>query len=443
MKVAIVGYDVEGQASYRYYSRQHGTEITIFDEAELEHGVLPHGVDAVCGPDALDELKRRNDFDLVLRTPGLPLHKLDGINNVSSATQEFLKQCPADVIGVTGTKGKGTTCSLIHAILQAEGKTSWLVGNIGTPALDVLDKITADDVVVYEMSSFQLWDVTVSPQVAVVTMVEPDHLDRHTDLEDYVSAKANIRRFQKPGDSCIYYPDNELSARVAQVELADQSTDIAPARRFGVADDGQVYVTSNTFCIQNDPICDVSELRLPGRHNLMNACAAISAARIAANVTNEAVAKGLASFQGLPHRLKFVAYKEGISYYDDSIATTPGSAIAAIDSFPEAKVLILGGSDKGATYDELVHKIAESDSMRGVICIGEVGNKLADQLDAATSYIEIYREPSKSMSDIVKRARIIAQDGDVVVLSPAAASFDMFKSYADRGDQFVQAVSEL
>lgn len=443
MKVAIVGYDVEGQASYRYYSARPDTEIVIFDEAELDESTLPKGVEAHCGPTALAELKLMNDFDLVLRTPGLPVHKLAGIHNVSSATNEFLKSCPGTVIGVTGTKGKGTTCSLLHAILKAEGRQSWLVGNIGAPALDVLDSIKADDYVVYEMSSFQLWDVTVSPQLALVLMVEPDHLDRHASMNEYVHAKANIRRFQKSGDICIYHPTNEYASQIAHIELRHGTEGVEPPKRFGVPDDGQVYVTSNTFFIQNDPICSVKELRIPGIHNQMNACAAISAARAIANVANDSVIQGLNSFHGLPHRLKYVASVRGVDYFDDSIATTPGSAIAAIDAFDQAKVLIIGGYDKGADYSELITKIAESDSIRGVVCVGQLGRKLAEDLKAATNYIEIHHVDGGTMTDIVKRAEIIAQDGDVVILSPAAASFDMFKSYADRGDQFINAVKSL
>lgn len=443
MKIAIVGYDIEGQASYRYYSKKKNVEIVIFDEAELDESILPRGVESHCGPTALAELTLTNDFDLVLRTPGLQPHKLAGIRNVSSATNEFLRSCPATVIGVTGTKGKGTTCSLIHSILEAEGKTSWLVGNIGSPALDVLDQIKPDDFVVYEMSSYQLWDVTVSPEVAVVLMVEPDHLDRHASMDEYVSAKANIRRFQKPGDVCIYHPTNELSAKIANVKLRNTADGIDAPKRFGINDDGLVYVSSNTFFMQNDPICSTNELRIPGTHNQTNACAAISAARLVANVTNESVVSGLNSFHGLPHRLKYVATVRGVNYFDDSIATTPGSAIAAIDAFSEAKVLILGGSDKGADYSELVRHIAESDSMRGVVCIGQIGGKLAADLKAATSFIEVHHVQSTSITDVVKRAEMIAQDGDVVILSPAAASFDMFKSYSDRGDKFIEAVKSL
>lgn len=440
MKIAIAGYDVEGRASYRYYSRLDDVEITIFDEAPLDESSLPQNVEVVSGPSALDELKRRGDYDLVLRTPGLPPAKLAGVANLSSATEEFLRHCPAPIIGVTGTKGKGTVCSLIDAILTAAGQKSWLVGNIGKPALDVLDEIGPDDVVVYEMSSFQLWDVDKSPHIAVVTMVEADHLDRHAGMEDYLAAKANIRRYQQPGDHCLYYPDNQLSAQIA---LTSAGAPSSSAVRFGVPDDGQVYVDGTSFCVQGKAICDVSALQLPGRHNLLNACAAIGAARCVMELPNQAVASCLSSFDGLPHRLKFVAEKAGVRYYDDSIATTPGSAIAAIDSFTAPKVLIVGGYDKGADYEPLTQKVADCDSMRAVVCIGRLGKRLAEQLRIVNPQLDVRLESSQSMAEIVRLAGDCARAGDVVILSPAAASFDMFKSYADRGEQFAAAVSGL
>ena len=432
MRIALVGYDVEGQASYRYFSANPENEIIIFDEADQPRADTPADVEVISGSDALAQL-RTMEFDKVFRTPGLSPYKLQGIANVTSATREFFALCQAPIVGVTGTKGKGTTASLIHSILKADGKTAWLVGNIGTAALDVLPQIKPDDIVVYEMSSFQLWDLTKSPHVAVVLMIEPDHLDVHKDMEDYVNAKANIRRFQQDDDICFYYPENKYSLRVAFAEGAK-----GKAIRYGTPDEEGVYVKENTFFVQNDPICSTEKLQLPGDHNLGNACAAISAAKVF-NVSNEAVAEGLAAFTGLPHRLKLVRELNGVKYYDDSIATTPGSAIAALRSFNDKKVIILGGSEKGSTYESIVDECKQHDAK--VVAIGTTGSAIAELCQE--SNVEVVELGKAPMAEIVSVATELAEDGGVVILSPASASFDMFKNYADRGDQFVQAVEAL
>lgn len=432
MKIAIVGYDIEGQASYRYYAGEGDHDIYIFDEAEELRGA-PESATVVTGRGALDRL-REMSFDLVVRTPGLPLAKLKGIVNVSSATREFFDRCPAPIIGVTGSKGKGTTASLIAGILEADGRTVHLVGNIGRPALDLLPEITPEDVVVYELSSFQLWDLDQSPRVAVVLMIEPDHLDKHTDLDDYLAAKANIVRHQSADDICIYQPTNPLTAKVVRGGKARKI-------RYGIEADGGAYIKKNTFFVQDHPICSVDVVRLPGEHNQENACAAITAARVF-DASDEAVERGLATFDGLPHRLKYVRSVDGVDYYDDSIATTPGSAIAALNAFDQRAVVILGGSDKGADLSGLVPAVIAKNA-RSVVLIGAMRDRLKDLfLKAGYNNLQLV-EQQATMAQIVEVARGQAQPGDVVIMSPAFASFDMFKSYQDRGEQFVAAVEEL
>ncbi|HET8689814.1 MAG TPA: UDP-N-acetylmuramoyl-L-alanine--D-glutamate ligase, partial [Candidatus Saccharimonadales bacterium] len=292
------------------------------------------------------------------------------------------------------------------------------------------------DAAVFELSSFQLWDVSKSPHLAVVLPIEPDHLDIHKNMKEYVEAKANIRRFQGPDSVCIYHPTNRFSAQIAA------SNNQSRAVRYAIPDDGQVHVKDGNFCVDDHVICSTGELRLPGRHNLDNACAAISAAR-QFTLDDDAVKRGLNNFEGLNHRLKLVAEVDGVKYYDDSIATTPGSAIAAVRAFEQPKVLILGGSEKGADYKELAEVIGASASMRAVVIIGEIGDRIEKALKKAGVKVTISRPVAEDMQSIVKAAAGLAMAGDVVVLSPAAASFDMFRSYADRGDKFIAAVKRL
>lgn len=439
MKIAIAGYGVEGKVSYDYW-RGLGHDVTIVDENPLSPYELPYGSASLTGKGSLKSLR---DFDIVVRTPSLsPASvKTDGV--VWSATNEFFEKCPAPIIGVTGTKGKGTTASLIAAILRSAGKTVHLVGNIGTPALSVLPEITPDDVVVFELSSFQLWDLKKSPTIAVVLMIETDHLDVHKNLADYVSAKANIRRHQTLDDSCLYHPTNQLSKQIALTsdwakDDEEQQRWSDQAARYAVADDGQVYIKDEAFYIGDHRICSTEAVQLPGEHNLENACAAISAARFY-TVDDEAIEAGLRSFTGLPHRLKKVRDVQGVAYYDDSIATTPGSAIAAIRSFSQPKVLILGGKDKGADYQPLIEACKTNDVL--VLTIGALSKKLAGLCRKAGVAVE--ELGVIDMPTVVAEAARVASAGSVVVLSPAASSFDMFKSYSDRGEQFVQAVEAL
>lgn len=428
MKIAIAGYGVEGEANYRYYNTPDN-QVVIIDEKQPSHQP-PVDASLIVGDNAFAKL---NGYDLVVRTAGLAPHKIVTDGKIWSATNEFFAHCPAPIIGVTGSKGKGTTCSLIASMLRAAGKTVHLVGNIGTPALDALASIQPTDIVVYELSSFQLWDLEKSPHVAVVLMIEADHLDVHSDMAEYVTAKSQIAQHQTSRDLVVYNTANAHATSIAQ---------LSAGTKIGYQSAETAHVSNGVFWYGEQKLCSVDALQLPGVHNFDNACAAIDAVW---QFTQDgaAIASGLAAFTGLPHRLKFVRSVGDVAYYDDSIATTPGSAIAAIRAFEQPKVLIVGGSDKGADYSPLVAEVMACDSMRAVTAIGQQGPVIAQLLresgvDRAVNVVD-----AKDMRAIVASSAACAQPGDVVILSPACASFDMFKSYADRGDQFIAAVNEL
>lgn len=441
MKIAIAGYGAEGESNYHYWNTPDN-QVVIVDERDPAR-LVPMDASIIVGENAFAKLA---GYDMVIRTAGLAPRKIKTDGKVWSATNEFFAKCPAPIIGVTGSKGKGTTSSLIASILRAAGKTVHLVGNIGVPALDVLPDITKGDIVVYELSSFQLWDVEKSPHIAVVLMIEPDHLDVHADMDEYVNAKANIRRHQGCIDKCIYHPTNVYSGRIAmtptdtfQDEYCDGGQD--EQYRYGTPDDGQVYAQDGYFMQDGKVIAPVSALQLAGEHNIENACAAISAVLAYEDVDHSAIEKGLKDFTGLPHRLKFVRDVNGVAYYDDSIATTPGSAIAAMHAFKQPKVIILGGSSKGADFHELA-AVASQTNVRAAVLIGDE----ADAIEAALTgsgvqIVNLGRDGTMPM--IVTDARRQAVPGDVVILSPSCASFGMFKNYADRGDQFIAAVNAL
>lgn len=426
MKVAIAGYGVEGVASYDYYDTPDN-QVVIIDEQQPNRDV-PVDASLIVGDDAFGRLQ---GYDIVMRSPGVAPRKIVTDGRVWSATNEFFARCSVPIIGVTGSKGKGTTSSLITSILRTAGKTVHLVGNIGLPALSVLGQIQSDDIVVYELSSFQLWDAEYSPHVAVVLMIEPDHLDIHTSFEDYVDAKSAIVNKQTPDDTVVYATGNDHSAGIAM---------LSAAQPVACQSDESTHVVGDEFWYGEQKLCSVSVLPLPGAHNQDNACAAIDAAWQWVQ-DPEVIAAGLQAFSGLAHRLKLVHETGGVQYYDDSIATTPGSSIAAMRAFAQPKVMILGGSSKGSQFDDVAVIAAETGVKHAVVIGGEA--------DAIVAALTAHGVPSTNlgldtdMMQVVQTASAQAERGEVVILSPACASFDMFNDYGDRGDQFIAAAKAL
>ena len=307
MKIAIAGYGIEGEQSYRYFNDQGGHELTILDErSSLPNS--PIGADVRLGPGAFSNLE---SFDMVVRTAGLPPRKLDSAKFIWSATNEFFKQCPAPIIGVTGTKGKGTTSSFIASILRESGRSVHLVGNIGKPALGSLASIGPEDIVVYELSSFQLWDLERSPHIAVILMVEPDHLDVHLDFKEYVDAKSNVVSTQTQSDLCFYHPGNEYSRAIAKRQ-PQFSTHAASFNSDPVNDLTVAMIKGGKFVLSDGRVvCSTSSVSLPGFHNKENACAAITACLPYVDDMSD-IERGLEAFSGLEHRLKFVDEVDGV-----------------------------------------------------------------------------------------------------------------------------------
>ncbi len=428
MKIALLGYGIEAESAYKYFSKKYpDAKFVIYESKPNTKKPLPEGIEFHGGVKSFNDI----EADIAVRTPAINPKKINVSGKVTSVTKLFFENCPAPIIGVTGTKGKGTTASLISEILKVAGKKVWLVGNIGEPALNILDEVQPEDIIVYELSSFQLWDLAISPHVAVVLMVEPEHLDVHENNEDYVQAKGSIARFQSVEDSVIYYKNNEVSKSIAQ---------ISKGKKVPYPDESYVHEKGGYFYWQQQKICSTQVLKLPGKHNIENACAAIASAW-SWTQDKDAIEKGLSSFKGLPHRLKFVATKGEVDYYDDSIATTPGSTIAALKAFDQPKVAILGGSSKGSDFTQLATEMNNL-FIKKVLLIGEEAQHIKKDLDK-TGFTNYEVLSNVDMSDIVKRASELADSGDVVILSPACASFDMFKNYEARGNEFINEVENL
>lgn len=453
MKVAIAGYGMEGEQNFRYW-RAQTDDITICDE-NTPSRTIPENTKTIFGEGAFSQLQ---DFDLVVRTAGLRPDKIKTNGKIWSATNEFFNQCPVPIIGVTGTKGKGTTATLVSKILEEAGRKVWLLGNIGVPALEVLEEIQnysgSDGVVVFELSSFQLWDLEKSPQTAVVLMIEPDHMDVHASMEEYIAAKANITAFQSEEDFLVYHPTNTYSRQIAEQSKAlkvrfmtEEGANVVIPAQAGIQKSETVDPSFRwddeveRIVIQEQLICAVEEVGLRGRHNLENICAAITASW---NFTKDtsAIKKAVTDFKGLPHRLELVREFDGVAYYNDSYSSAPGATIAAIKSFTNPEILICGGFDRGLDYTELAKVISEQENIKKIVLIGQTKEKIADALKA-TSYTNFEILNTTDFAEVMAYAHELAEPGDVVVLSPGCASFDMFKNFQDRGEQFRKIVEEF
>lgn len=427
MKIAIIGYGIEGQAAYDYWRCQG--DITICDQQS--DVAVPNGVTAQLGNDYLTGL---DAYDVIVRSPFV---RPDAIvvadrSKITSCTNEFLRVCPTrNIIGITGTKGKGTTSTLTARMLEAAGKRVHLGGNIGVAALSLLkNDITPDDWVVLELSSFQLIDIQYAPHIACCLMIAPEHLDWHDDVAEYYTAKQQLFAHQAQGDIAVYYGADQQSARIASASNGS----VTP---YYEAPGAQVL--DGDFTIDGTVIAPVTDTRLLGEHNWQNVCAALTVAwQVTQNVL--ALRSAMQAFTSLEHRLELVRDYGDVQYYDDSFGTTPETAIVAVRAFERPKVLILGGSDKGANYGALAQAVTMA-NVRQVLLIGDQAEKLQVALEAAGFYDLC--PGGNTMTAIVNKAQAVAQPGDVVLLSTGCASFGMFNNYKDRGDQFKQAVRAL
>jgi len=440
--IAIFGLGQEGISSLTYLSPKN--QVSIIDDKKAQD-LDPKYIEMTKYLNA--KIYNSNDelpnFDLIVRSPGVrPDHKtilkLKALGSkLTSSTNIFFGECRGEIIGVTGTKGKGTTSTLIYELLKTEYKSVFLAGNIGTPMLDMLASIKKESKVVLELSSFQLMDLTKSPHVAVVLMITSEHLDWHKNQNDYVSAKANITSHQGSKDYCIVNCDYPNSIALAKASLAQKYLVSATTEASGVyIKRSEIHSQINKL----ETVAKISDVKLPGHHNLENVAAAIAVAKIY-GVSSINIQKTLKAFKGLPHRLEYVGTINGAKYYNDSFSTTPETTIAAINAFVDPKIVIIGGSSKNSDFQDLVKKIENDITIKSLILIGKEGKKIGGLIKSESVKNKIIYGQN-TMRQIVEKSVQIAQKSDIVLLSPACASFDMFKNYKERGDQFKEEVKK-
>ncbi len=436
-KIAVLGLGVSNRPLVRLLL-EFDCDVTGCDRTpreQLEEEVLElerAGCRLRLGETYLEDLVA----DLVFRTPGMhPNHpalvalRQQGAQ-VTSEMEVFFEICPCDILAVTGSDGKTTTTTLISEMLKADGKTVWLGGNIGTPLLPLTRQIHPGDYAVVELSSFQLMDMRRSPHVAVITNLAPNHLDVHKDMAEYVEAKQNIFRFQSDADILIINADNAITASFVGNGVT---------KTFSRQGNGATVQLEEGWITRNgQKVLHAAEILLPGVHNVENYMTAIAAVEgLVSDATIRTVAQ---TFGGVEHRIELVRVKDGVRFYNDSIASSPSRTIAGLRSFPEKVILIAGGYDKHIPYDVLGPEICAHVKM---LFLGGATGSLIRQAVEQCGGEQPKIVDCGNFEAAVRAAAAAAECGDVVLMSPASAAFDQFKNFMVRGEFFKKIVMEL
>ncbi len=445
MKIAVIGIGVSNLPLVRMLS-EWGAEICVYDKrtkeqlAEVYDELKGLNADMVLGDNYLDKIK--DGTQMVFKTPGVRCDLpaiLEAEKNgavISSEMELFFETCPAKIIAVTGSDGKTTTTSLIYDMLKRGGYNCYLGGNIGRPLLSEVEEMKAEDIAVVELSSFQLHTMKKSADIAVVTNVTPNHLDWHTDFEEYANSKKAVFEYQTPGSRVVLNFDNDIT------------------KGFGEGREGAVYFSSKTelccgYCLKDNKIVKMEEkqvvrevlnidtIYIPGLHNVENYMAAIAA--VEGLVGDSVIRETAVEFKGVPHRIEFVREFDGVKYYNDSIASSPARTTAGLVSFGDKKViLIAGGYDKKIPFDEF--GMVVNDRVKKLVLVGNTADKIKSAVTAADNFADMPIYVCEGFKQAVEKARDIAESGDIVILSPACASFDLFKNFEVRGDTFKKIV---
>lgn len=446
--VAVIGIGVSNIPLIKMLA-SFGARVTALDKreraalGEIYDELLALGIKFELGEDYLKNIP--SDAEYIFKTPGLRADKEEIAKRIesgailSSEMNLFFDLCPVPIIAVTGSDGKTTTTTLISELLKKEGYTCHVGGNIGMPLVDKTEEIKENDKVVLELSSFQLHTMHKSPHIAVVTNVTPNHLDWHTDLKEYEAAKKNIFLNQKDGDITVLNYDNEVTKGFAK----ETKKHIFFSRKHFL-DNGICLKDNNIVLCENnevkETILDIRTIKIPGLHNVENYMAAIAVTLGMVSIeTIRAVAR---EFGGVAHRIELVREVGGVKFYNDSIASSPARTTAGLSSFGEKKViLIAGGYDKKIPFDgfgEVVNNHAKA-----LVLIGATSDKIEEAVKAASNYKELPIYKEEAFKNAVLKAKEIAKSGDTVILSPACASFDLFKNFEERGNTFKEIVNSL
>ncbi|MEG2459906.1 MAG: UDP-N-acetylmuramoyl-L-alanine--D-glutamate ligase [Clostridia bacterium] len=449
--VAVIGAGISNIPAIKFLAAL-GAKVTVLDKninLLEENSILANiKINVSLGENYLSILEKEK-FDFVLRSPGIKpfLKEVEvAVKNGAKLTSEmelFIELCQAKIIGVTGSDGKTTTTTLIAKFLEEAGEKVWIGGNIGTPLLEKIEEIEAKDIAVLELSSFQLMTMKKSADISVVTNISPNHLDYHRGYEEYIKAKTNIFTHQSKEGIVILNKDNgEFTSRFEKLAKGE-------IRYFSIADkvENGVYLNEGKICASFDGnvtnIANISDVKLVGIHNLANICCA--AAAVFKITGAKPIEKVITTFAGVKHRMEMIREINGIRWYNDSIGTSPSRTIAGLVSFKDKIILIAGGYDKNIPYDVLGPYLV--DKVKTLILLGKTADKIKksaeDEMKKRKKKPDLKIYTFNSLEECVEFANEKAIEGDNVVMSPASASFDLYKNFEQRGDHFKRLVDGL
>ena len=435
-KILILGFGREGKSTYNYI-RKYLNDKKIYI-ADMQEDLLDkneflkkdNNIECICGKEYLNGLE---NYDIIIKTPGIALVNMDITNfkdKIKSQLDLFLEFCDNKTIGITGTKGKSTTSSLIYSVLKAQNKNALLLGNIGNPIFNYIDEITEDTYIVIEMSSHQLEFTNNSPNISIITNLFPEHLDHYNSYNEYVEAKFNIFKFQKENDYFLYdYDNNELKERITYTNSIKYKVSFNEK-------DADIKIQNNMIVIKDKEIYDINSPRnLLGDYNLKNIMFVLGVVDILNLDINQAV-KTISEFETLKHRLEFIGEINGVKYYDNSIATIPVATEEAIKALKDVDTLIIGGMDRGIDYSEFAEFLDKCD-VKNIICMPDTGHKIAKMMKTNKCIIV------NTLEEAVKEASLKTEKEKSCLLSPAAASYGFFKNFEEKGDKFKELVMNL
>lgn len=443
-KTAVVGIGISNRPLIDFLVKL-GAEVTAFDKKykeQLGNAVVElenKGVKLVLGEDYLDKL---NGFEVIFKTPSMRIDspallraKEEG-TYITSEMEEFIKYCPAKIFGITGSDGKTTTTSLIYNMLREEGYNTWIGGNIGTPLFSKIEEIKRDDKVVLELSSFQLMTITEPIEVSLITNISPNHLDIHKNMEEYIDAKKNIFKYGREEDLLVLNKDNEITNSIA-IERGGNILQFSIKEK---VENGAFYNNGELY-IFNKRICNIDEIKLKGMHNVENLLAAFCC--VNEDVSIKSMRNVAISFTGVEHRMEFIREINGVKYYNDSIASSPTRTIAGLKAFDKKVILIAGGYDKKISFEPLAEE--GYTYIKSLILLGVTKDKIKKAFEKVMSEkgINIPIFIVSTLEEAVDKANTITENGDIVTLSPACASFDMFPNFEVRGNRFKEIINNL
>ena len=448
-KVAIIGLGVSNLPLLDYL-HENNARVTVFDDKDIDQiskdvmdKITKYAFTFSFGKNSLSKLV---GFDLIFRSPScLPTNpalsaEADRGAIITSEIEMLMKMCPCKMIGVTGSDGKTTTTSLISCILKRGGYKCYLGGNIGVPLFTKLVEIEPEDVLILELSSFQLMGMDISPEISVITNITPNHLNIHKDYEEYIDAKKNIFKFQDHDGILVTNYDNEVTHEAAK-EANGKVIYFSSKQKLdnGYILDGDVIKECDDKLRKH--VLNVKDIKLRGRHNYENICAALAATR--SFVDLDTAVDAIKQFESVEHRIEFVREVFDVKWYNDSSSSSPTRTISGINAFDEEIVLIAGGYDKNLDYKPLAKPVV--DKVKTLILLGQTSGKIFDvvkeELEKQNKTIDIYM--CTNLKDTVELAKKHAKKGQIVLFSPASASFDMFKNFAERGEKFKELVNNL